>query len=76
MNLPGLGVRTPMNVVRFLSSLIILVLGALALTDGILGWVADTSLFFEEEPALSKFLVGLVFIMIAASLLPRTESAD
>lgn len=72
----GLNVRTSMNMARFLLSLIVLVFGALILADGVLGWVADTSLFFGEEPPLAKFLVGLVFIMIAASLMPRTESVD
>jgi hypothetical protein len=64
------------NMARFLSSLIVLVVGALILADGVLGWVANTSLFLEEEPPLSKFLVGLILILIAAYLMPRTEAVD
>lgn len=57
--------------VRFAASLIVLVLGAVMLAEGVLGWVAGTSLFFEGVDPSFKFVVGFLFIVLAASIMPR-----
>lgn len=53
--------------------LIVLIFGAVLLVDGALGWVAETSIFEEANP-LFEAVIGLVFILLAASFIMKTES--
>jgi len=61
--------RTSMNVGRFAAGLIVIVLGALMIAEGVLGWVTGTSLFYEGVNHSFEFVVGFIAIVLGASLL-------
>jgi len=50
-----------------------IVLGALMLAEGVLGWVTNTSLFFEDVNPAFKFVVGFIAIVLAAPLLEESR---
>jgi len=58
-----------MNVGRFAAGLIVIVLGALMLAEGVLGWITGTSLFYEGINHSFEFVVGFIAIVLAAPLL-------
>jgi uncharacterized membrane protein len=72
----SLSIRTPLDIMQFLGSLIVFVIGTLILADGVIGWSSNGSFFLDDEPPLARFLVGLLLVMIATFLMPRTESMN
>ena len=50
---------------------IAVVLGALMIAEGTLGWVTDRSLFYPGVNPTFKFVVGLLVVVLAAPLLDR-----
>jgi len=58
-----------MDIMSFGLGIIVLVLGALMLAEGVLGWVTGASLFFEGVNPSFKFVVGLIAIVSTSSLM-------
>mgnify|MGYP001148243341 CR=1 FL=1 len=56
---------------RFVAGLIAIVLGALMIAEGVLGWVTDQSLFYSGVNPSFKFAVGFIVIVLAAHLLEK-----
>jgi hypothetical protein len=54
---------------RMVTGLIAMVIGALMLAEGVLGWVTGTSVFYEGVNPSFKFAVGLITIVSSAHLL-------
>ncbi len=57
-----------MNVGKLVSGIIVIVLGALMLAEGILVYVSDSSIFFEGTNPSFAAAVGLVVMMVGGSL--------
>lgn len=58
---------------RFGADLIVIVLDALMLAEGVLGWVSNTSLFYEGVNPSFKFVVGFIAVVLAASLMEKEK---
>ena len=56
---------------RFVAGLIAVVLGALMIAEGTLGWVTGQSLFYPGVNPTFKFAVGLIAVVLAADLLDK-----
>jgi len=56
---------------RFVAGLIAVVLGALMIAEGTLGWVTGQSLFYPGVNPTFKFVVGLIAVVLAADLLDK-----
>lgn len=56
---------------RFVAGMIALVIGALMVAEGTLGWVTGASLFYPGVNPTFKFAVGFVVIVLAAHLLEK-----
>jgi hypothetical protein len=56
---------------RFVAGLIAVVLGALMIAEGTLGWVTGQSLFYPGVNPTFKFAVGLIVVVLAADLLDK-----
>lgn len=63
---------------RLISGIIVIVLGALTLVDGILGVIpgVETSVFFEGVNPYFKIVVGLIVIIIGGTIIEKTELAS
>ena len=59
--------RERMN--RMVAGLIAMVIGALMLAEGVLGWVTGASLFYDGVNPSFKFAVGFITIVLSAHLL-------
>jgi len=56
---------------NFVAGVIAVVLGALMIAEGTLGWVTGQSLFYPGVNPTFKFVVGLLVVVLAAHLLER-----
>ena len=63
----------PADVIRFGVGLVLIVLGGLLMTEGIVGAVNETTLFFEGVNRGFEFVVGFVTIVVGASLIPAIK---
>ncbi|PTD93818.1 hypothetical protein C9439_05735 [archaeon SCG-AAA382B04] len=59
-----------MNVPKLVSGLIVLVLSALILADGVIGYV-DSAIFFEGVNNEFKIVVAFIFIILVAQVLEQ-----
>jgi len=62
--------KTPADVAHFAAALFLIVLGALMLAEGIVGAMNGSTLFFEGVNRGFEFVVGLVTLIVGASLMP------
>ena len=53
-----------MKIAEFVEGIIVVVLGALMLADGVAGLVMDTSFIFEGVNPLFEIVVGLISIIL------------
>ena len=60
---------------RLISGIIVIVLGALTLADGILGVIpgVEMSVFFEGVNPYFKIVVGLIVIIIGGTIIEKNE---
>ncbi len=54
---------------RFGTGLVIVVIGALMIAEGVLGWVSGDSLFFPNVNDTFVFWVGLLSVMIGGTFM-------
>ncbi len=57
------------NIARFGTGLIIVVIGALMISEGVLGWTSGSSLFFPDVNDTFVFWVGLLSVMIGGTFM-------
>jgi hypothetical protein len=64
-----------MNVGRLVSGIIVIVLGALTLADGILGVVpgVEMSVFFEGVNPYFKIVVGFIALILGGTIIEKNE---
>ena len=62
-----------MNPLRFSGSLLVIILGAIMLAEGVLGSVTGTSIFFEGINPSFKVVVGFIAIILAASIMQDSK---
>jgi hypothetical protein len=55
----------------FVAGMVAVVLGALMIAEGTLGWVTGQSLFYPGVNPTFKFVVGFLVVVLAAPLLDR-----
>ncbi len=63
------------DVFGFGASIVLIVLGALLLAEGVFGSVTGTTLFLEGVNRGFEFVVGLVTVIVGASLMPPPKPA-
>ena len=56
---------------NFVAGVIAVVLGALMIAEGTLGWVTGQSLFYPGVNPTFKFVVGFLVIVLASHLLEK-----
>ena len=56
---------------RFVAGVIAIVLSALMIAEGTLGWVTSQSLFYPGVDPTFKFVVGLLVVVLAAHLIEK-----
>lgn len=61
------------DVFAFGASIVLIVLGALLLAEGVIGSVNGTTLFFEGVNRGFEFIMGLVTIIVGASQMPSQK---
>ncbi len=72
MVIPDLGSNMQKRrMTSFVAGLIAVVLGALMIAEGTLGWVTGQSLFYPGVNPTFKFVVGLLVVVLAAPQLDR-----
>ncbi len=64
------GVR---DILGFGASIVLIVLGALLVAEGIIGSANGTTLFFEGVNRGFEFIMGFVTIVVGASLMPSPK---
>ncbi len=62
-----------MKIIDFIAGIIVVVLGALMLADGVVGWPAETSFIFRNVDPLFEIVVGAISIVLAAPLLGKNK---
>ena len=62
------------EVTRFAGSLIVLVLGALMLAEGVVKSVTKTAIFFPSVDGNFEFVVGFIVLVFAASIMSMNRS--
>ena len=64
-----------MNIGRIISGMIVIVLGALILVDGILGLPTFDAgaIFFEGVNPTFKIVLGFIFLLLAGTLMDKSE---
>lgn len=65
--------KTPTDVAHFGAALFLIVLGALMLAEGIVGTMNNSTLFFEGVNRGFEFVVGLVTLIVGASMMPAEK---
>lgn len=65
--------KTPGDVAHFAAALFLIVLGALMLAEGIVGAMNQSTLFFEGVNRGFEFVVGLVTLIVGASMMPAEK---
>lgn len=66
------GVR---DVFSFGASIVVIVLGALLLAEGVVGSLNGTMIFFAGVNRGFELIMGLVTVIVGASLMPSTKPA-
>lgn len=66
---------TARDVFGFGASVVLIVLGALLLAESIVGSMNGTTLFFEGVNRGFEFIVGLVTLIVGASLMPPAKTS-
>ncbi len=61
------------DVGRFVAGIVLIVLGALLLAEGIAGSITNSTLFFEGVNRGFEFIVGLVTLIVGASMIPEMK---
>ena len=61
-----------MKITKFVVGLIVLVLAALMLADGVLGYIGDTSMFDMQQ---FKLIVGFVLVVLAGAYFEESRDA-
>ncbi len=61
--------ETIRNAGRFGVGLLILVVGAIMIAEGVLGWVSGNSMFFPDVNDTFVFWVGLLSVMIGSTFM-------
>jgi hypothetical protein len=56
---------------EFVAGVIAIVIGALMIAEGTLGWVTGQSLFYAGVNPTFKFVVGFLVIVLASHLLEK-----
>lgn len=62
-----------MNPLKLGVGVILVVIGALLLADGVIGWVNNTYVFIADVNPTFKFIVGLIAIMSATRMLQESK---
>ena len=62
------------EVTRFAGSLIVFILGALMIAEGVVKSVAGSTIFFPSVDGNFEFVVGFVVIVLAASIMSVNRS--
>ena len=62
-----------MDIGSLVEGIIVIVLGALMLAEGVVGYVTDLSLFFTGTNPAFVAAVGLIAIILGASLIEKGE---
>jgi len=65
--------KTPTDVAHFAAALLLIVLGALMLAEGILGAMNGSTLFFGGVNRGFEFVMGLVTLIVGASMMPAAK---
>ncbi len=68
-----LRLRSPMDLAKLAGGVVVIVLGTLLIAEGVVGVVTGTTLFFEGVNRGFEFLVGLVAIIVGASMTPERK---
>ncbi len=63
----------PADVARFAAGVLLIVLGALLLAEGVASTVTKTAVFFEGVNRGFEFIVGLAIVIVGASLIPARK---
>lgn len=58
------------------ASIVLIVLGALLLAEGVVGALNGTTLFFEGVNRGFEFIMGLVTVIVGASLMPSQKPSQ
>ncbi len=66
---------TPRDVFSFGAAIVLIVLGALMIAEGIIGALNGTSLFFSGVNRGFEFVMGLVTLIVGASLMPEEKGS-
>ncbi len=61
------------DIFAFGASMVLIVLGALLLAEGVIGSVNGTMLFFEGVNRGFEFIMGLVTVIVGASMMPSQK---
>lgn len=61
------------NIFEFGASVVLIVLGALLLAEGVIGSLNGTMLFFDGVNRGFEFIMGLVTVIVGASLMPTEK---
>ncbi len=59
------------KIVKFAPALVVLVIGSLFMAEAIVNSVNGTVLFFADVNRGFEFVIGFVFVVLAATLIPR-----
>ncbi len=62
-----------MKIIDFIAGVIVVVLGALMLIDGVVGWESNTSFIFTSVDPLFEIVVSAISIVLAAPLLGKNK---
>jgi len=62
-----------MDVGRLVEGIIVIVLGALMLAEGVVGYVAGLSIFFAGTNPAFVVAVGIIALVLGASLIEKGE---
>ncbi len=68
--------RSVRDVAGFGAGLVLIVLGALMLAEGIAGSITNSTLFFKGVNRGFEFVVGLVTLITGASMMPATKGSS
>ncbi len=63
------------DIFSFGASIVLIVLGALLIAEGVIGSINGTMLFFDGVNRGFEFIVGLVTIIVGASEMPEAKPA-
>ena len=62
-----------MKIIDFIAGIIVVVLGALMLVDGVVGYPDGPSFIFRDVDPLFEIVVGAISLVLAAPLLGKSK---